>query len=183
MYLGGSGKIHAREAWERGDGRSSLSERVRTCGDCTLCCKVMGVSALEKPGGVWCDHRTRDGCGIYADRPHACRAFECVWLMDPEMPRKFRPDLTKVVLDQDAAGRRLIARCDPANPRAWRREPIYGALKGYAADHWAAGKIVIAVAGRQAWLVAPQQDIDLGEVGPDARLTVRESADSVQVDA
>lgn len=145
----------------------------------------MGVAALEKPGGVWCSHRTAGGCSVYADRPQACRAFECVWLMDPEMPRKFRPDLTKVVLDQDAEGRRLIARCDPANPRAWRREPMYSALKGYAADHWAAGKIVIAVAGRQAWLVAPHQDLDLGEVGPDARLTVREGADgrvSVQVE-
>lgn len=151
-----------------------MSERARTCGDCTLCCKVMGVAALEKPGGVWCRHRVPGGCGIYQDRPDACRAFECVWLMDEEMPRKFRPDLTKVVLDQDAQGLRLIARCDPANPRAWRREPMYGALKGYAADHWAEGRIVIAVAGRQAWLVTPREDINLGEVGPDARLTISE---------
>jgi Ni,Fe-hydrogenase I large subunit len=51
---------------------------------------------------------------------------------------------------------------------------MYGALKGYAADHWADGRIVIAVAGRQAWLVAPREDINLGEVGPDARLTISE---------
>ncbi len=41
---------------------ASLSERRgdknmdRECGTCTLCCKVMGIHALDKPRGVWCDH-------------------------------------------------------------------------------------------------------------------------------
>jgi hypothetical protein len=50
---------------------------------------------------------------------------------------------------------RLIARCDPANPQAWRRDPMHAALRGYAARPWGTGKLVIAVAGRQAWVITP----------------------------
>ncbi|HEY8616564.1 YkgJ family cysteine cluster protein [Phenylobacterium sp.] len=152
--------------------------RAKSCGPCTLCCKVMGVSELAKPGGALCAHaRTGRGCGIYESRPQGCRAFECVWLMDPDMPHRFRPDQTKVVLDMDHEGRRLVARCDPANPLAWRRNPIYAALKGYAQDHWATGKVVMAVAGRRAWVITPKDEIDLGEIDPAARIEVVEQAD------
>lgn len=152
--------------------------RSKTCGPCTFCCKVMAVSELGKPAGAACLHvRAGRGCGIYAERPQGCRTFECVWLMDPEMPHRFRPDQTKVMLDRDHEGRRLIARCDPANPLAWRRNPIHAALKGYAQDHWGTGRIVMAVAGRRAWVITPKEDIDLGEIDPAARIEVVEDAE------
>jgi len=152
--------------------------RPKTCGPCTLCCKVMGVAALEKPAGVMCVHCTAGkGCGIYADRPAGCRSFECVWLMDPEMPHRFRPDQTRVVLDQTSDGARLIARCDPANPMAWRRNPIYAALKAYAGREWGKGKLVTALAGRRTWVISPREEIDLGEVDPQAPLRVIEGPD------
>ena len=94
------------------------------------------------------------------------------------MPHRFRPDQTQVVLDQDADGQRLIARCDPANPRAWCREPLYGALKGYAAKTWGTGKLVLAVAGRQTWVISPRGDIALGEVDPAATLKVVEGREA-----
>jgi hypothetical protein len=153
-------------------------ERRKSCGPCTLCCKVLAVEELRKPMGQLCGHcAVGKGCGIYDSRPHACRTFECVWLMDPQMPHRFRPDQTMVVLDQDPEGRRLIARCDPANPQAWRRNPMYRALKGHAKDHWGQGRIVLAVAGRRTWLVAPEEDVDLGEVDPRASLRVEEGPD------
>jgi hypothetical protein len=155
-----------------------MPNRPKSCGPCSLCCKVLAVEELQKPMGAWCPHvRAGGGCGIYAGRPHACRTFECVWLMDPEMPHRFRPDQTKVVLEQDPEGLRLIARCDPANPQAWRRNPMYAALKGYAADTWGSGKIVLAVAGRRTWVITPREDVDLGEVDPRATLKVVERAD------
>lgn len=155
-----------------------MSLSPKSCGPCTLCCKVLAVEALAKPMGVACVHLARGGgCSIYAERPHACRSFECVWLMDPKMPHRFRPDQTKVVLDQDPEGTRLIARCDPANPQAWRRNPMYAALKGYAADTWGQGKLVLAVAGRHTWVVAPREDVDLGEIDPKSTLKVSERAD------
>ncbi|ODT85904.1 YkgJ family cysteine cluster protein [Phenylobacterium sp. SCN 70-31] len=148
---------------------------MKACGPCTLCCRVLAVGELDKPAGRTCAHqKTGVGCGIYETRPSGCRTFECVWLMDPEMPHRFRPDQTKVVLDQDAQGLRLIARCDPANPQAWRRNPMYAALKGYAADTWGTGRIVLAVAGHRTWLIAPREDVDLGEVDSDAELRVVE---------
>ena len=90
------------------------------------------------------------------------------------MPHRFRPDQTRVMLDQDPAATRLIARCDPANPQAWRRNPMYAALKAYAADSWGAGRIVLAVAGRQTWLITPTSEVDLGEVEPGADLKITE---------
>lgn len=154
-----------------------MSARTKSCGSCTMCCKVLAVNELAKPMGVRCVHVARArGCSIYAERPHACRSFECVWLMDPEMPHRFRPDQTKVVLDQDPEGTRLIARCDPANPQAWRRNPMYAALKGYAADTWGTGRIVLAVAGWRAWLVTPREDVDLGEISVDSHLEITEVA-------
>ena len=42
----------------------------RTCGDCTLCCKVMAIEELAKPVGTWCPHcKPGRGCRIYPDRP------------------------------------------------------------------------------------------------------------------
>jgi hypothetical protein len=154
------------------------SPRTKSCGACTFCCKVMLVSELEKPAGAACAHvRAGKGCGIYDARPRGCRTFECVWLMDPEMPHRFRPDQTKVMLDQDHDSRRLIARCDPANPLAWRRNPMHDALTAYAREHWGTGRIVMAVAGRRAWLITPKEEIELGEIDPEARLEVIEQAD------
>ena len=138
------------------------------------------MSELEKPGGTLCAHcAPGKGCAIYAERPLGCRTFECVWLMDPEMPHRFRPDQTRVVLDQDGDGKRLFARCDPANPMAWKRNPMYAALKGYAADNWGKGKIVMAVAGKRTWLVLPKEDIYLGEIDPGATISIVQTPEGV----
>src|SRR4051794_24207443 len=38
----------------------------RSCGTCTLCCKVVGVLEIDKPGGVWCRHCVSGKhCAIY----------------------------------------------------------------------------------------------------------------------
>ena len=160
-----------------------MPNRSKSCGPCGLCCKVFAVEELKKPMGVMCAHYggAGRGCTIHPDRPHACRSFECVWLMDPDMPHRFRPDQTRVVLDQDPDGSRLIARCDPANPQAWRRNPMYAALKGYAAETWGTGKLVLAVAGRRTWVIAPHEDVDLGEVDPAALLKVVETDGRIAV--
>jgi hypothetical protein len=160
-----------------------MSSRAKSCGPCTMCCKLLAVDELQKPMGVLCPHVVRGaGCGIYETRPHACRTFECVWLMDPEMPHRFRPDQTKVVLDQDPEGLRLIARCDPANAQAWRRNPMYAALKAYAADNWGKGPLVLAVAGRRTWVITPREDIDLGEIDPRSGLRVVEGSGRIEVE-
>ena len=154
---------------------SAPTDPGRTCGTCTLCCKVMSIDVLGKPVGQWCVHcRIGGGCGIYVQRPDPCRAFHCLWVANP-FPDAWAPALTGVVLDVDMDGHRLVARCDPDDPMAWRREPIYAALKGWAREHWPQGRQVVAVADRRTWLVTPtahQPDIDLGQLDPTAPFTV-----------
>jgi hypothetical protein len=56
----------------------------RTCGACSLCCKVYSIAELNKPAGQWCPHLARGpGCTIYKSRPQDCRQFFCAWLLDP----------------------------------------------------------------------------------------------------
>jgi hypothetical protein len=59
----------------------------RTCGDCSLCCKLLEISAerapeVAKPAGQWCKNCVQPGCSIYDRRPALCRDFKCMWLLD-----------------------------------------------------------------------------------------------------
>ena len=101
------------------------------------------------------------------DRPHACRTFACVWLMDPDMPHRFRPDQTKVVLDQDAAG--TASSPDATRqPGRWRRNPMYAALKDCDGDNWGKGRIVLGDSRAPNLGDNPKSDVDLGEIDPRA---------------
>lgn len=74
----------------------------RSCGACTLCCKLpvidwptdppVGRPPLKKPANTWCTYCAQgQGCTIYPDRPLSCAAFQCLWLMGL-MPEGLRPD-------------------------------------------------------------------------------------------
>ena len=150
----------------------------RECGACTLCCKVMGIHELDKPYGVWCPHcKPGSGCGIYETRPASCRTFTCGWLSDETIPDALRPDRSKVVLYFSANGQKLIARCDPGHPTAWRREPLYGQLKRWAARGWAEHVLVTPMVGDRTWVLTPNHEVDLGVVDPGARLAIAEQPD------
>jgi hypothetical protein len=53
---------------------------MRECGECQLCCELVSVPELNKPTNTKCIHQCEAGCGIYSERPDACRAFECLWI-------------------------------------------------------------------------------------------------------
>jgi len=149
----------------------------RTCGACTLCCKTMLIEALDKPIGQWCVHcDIGKGCKTYETRPQACRTFRCGWLQDPSMPDSLRPDRSKVILDLGPDGR-LMARCDASNPTAWKKEPLYSRLKAWSRVGWARGDTVYAVAFPRVWLIAPDEDIDLGAPPADARFHISRGPD------
>ena len=60
---------------------------MRTCGSCSLCCKVMEIKELKKPMNKWCSHCAKGGgCSIYPTRPAECRTFDCLWLKDESLP-------------------------------------------------------------------------------------------------
>ena len=145
-----------------------------------MCCKVMEIPALEKPSGMLCRHVVAGrGCGIHGTHPAACRVFACLWLREPTLPHKFRPDQTKVVMATDVHGTRLTAYCDPANPLAWRREPIRGFLRDQAQARWGTGFAIVAKAGARTWMIGPKGDVDLGDLDDRSPLQIEQGPDGV----
>ena len=93
---------------------------MRACGNCTLCCKVMAITALKKPMNKWCEFCDKGtGCKIYPTRPSECRTFNCLWLSDENFPDEFKPLRSKIVFTVEHGGRRVSAHVDAAFPRAW----------------------------------------------------------------
>ena len=122
-----------------------LSPAAKACGDCGLCCKIMGVTALAKPAGRWCRHFGKaTGCAIYGERPDDCRVFNCLWLLTDALGPEWKPTVAGFVLHSEAGGTRLIVECDPARPHDWRRAPYEAALRRWSE---APGMEVLVLAG------------------------------------
>ena len=99
---------------------------MRTCGSCTLCCKVMEIKELEKPMNKWCDFCDRGvGCKIYPTRPSECRTFDCLWLKDENFPDEFRPQ-------RSGSCSRSSMAADACRLMSMRPFPPHGAKKVYA---------------------------------------------------
>ena len=74
----------------------------RTCGGCSLCCKLLPVKEIGKPAGQRCRHQKfGKGCTIYARRPGSCRFWSCAWLTDKRTEAMRRPDRVHYVVDQE----------------------------------------------------------------------------------
>ena len=71
----------------------------RTCGECTLCCKLLPVRELNKPADTRCKFQRMTGCRIYSKRPSSCRIWSCAWLDDPATANIRRPDRSHYVID------------------------------------------------------------------------------------
>lgn len=128
----------------------------RECGTCTLCCKVMGILELDKPKGVWCEHVLQGrGCGIYADRPHSCRVFSCLWLLEPTLGEEWKPEKSKLVIVPDNDTRATRVYVDAATPNAWMREPYLSALVDFMHKGMAEGRLVFINVGVKHSLMLP----------------------------
>ena len=150
----------------------------RQCGSCTLCCKVLTVAALQKPGGRWCPHcRPGRGCGIYEDRPQECRSFRCLWLADPNFPEEMKPERSKLVFVLEANASRVVAHCDPGRPQAWRDPENYRLLKNMAVVSAPHGKQVVVAEGESYTAILPDRDVPLGIVKIGQSIIYRERRD------
>jgi len=137
----------------------------RACGDCGLCCKLMGVEAIDKRPHSWCPHfRKAQGCAIYTDRPKACADFSCYWLQAEGLDDRWRPDRARFVLHREHGGQTLIVEVDPASPQAWRQEPFHSTFRTWAAQGAPKGLSLNVLVGRRAFEILPDRDVDLGEV-------------------
>jgi hypothetical protein len=143
----------------------------KSCGSCTMCCKVLHIAALNKQHGVWCPHvKPGKGCGIYETRPHECRKFHCGYLSSNLFEDWF-PARSKIVLMADATGG-ITAVVDQSRPDAWREQPFYRQLKAWARELLPAGKYVVVRIGKRAVAVLPDQDFDLGAMEMDEPLVI-----------
>jgi hypothetical protein len=74
----------------------------RTCGECTLCCKLVPVAEIGKPAGKRCQHQAHHvGCRVYDTNrmPSSCRLWNCAWLADEQTVNLRRPDRSHYVID------------------------------------------------------------------------------------
>jgi hypothetical protein len=153
-----------------------LSEK--SCGACSLCCKVLLIPELQKPKDQWCVHcRPGAGCGIYETRPAVCRAFQCRWIVDPAMGPEWQPHLCGMVFVMDSDNR-LGVHVDPDMPGAWRQEPYFTALRRLAAIRLKRGAFVFVMEHGLTTVLLPQQEIAVGRVGPEDRIVLRETFNS-----
>jgi hypothetical protein len=80
-----------------------VTGRMRQCGDCQLCCKLLPVRSLGKAGGQKCEHQSHaKGCGVYAKLMRVapeCRLWSCRWLVEDDTADLRRPDRSHYVID------------------------------------------------------------------------------------
>lgn len=148
-----------------------MNENRRQCGDCSLCCKVLGIPELEKPKDSWCANFTAGiGCRIYERRPLSCRNFSCRWLDDPTMGPEWKPSSCKMVVGSRPG--LFVVHVDPAVSQPWRAEPFLSVLKRLSAQGLNKGVIVMVIEKRRTIVILPDREVDLGMIGPDARIAM-----------
>jgi len=148
-----------------------VTDSHRQCGDCSLCCKVLGIPELDKPKDSWCPNFVAGaGCRIYADRPPSCHNFVCRWLSDASMGPEWKPSVCKMVIDSRPS--LFVAHVDPAVSRPWCAEPYISALKRLSAQGLTKGVIVMVIERRRTIVILPDREVDLGVIGPDARIAM-----------
>lgn len=135
----------------------------KTCGECSLCCKVLNIDELEKPMGVWCRHFAKGvGCGIYADRPEVCRGYQCTWTWAAPLDERWRPDRAGFMIHPGPVASEVEIVVDPSRPDAWRKEPYYSTIKRWS-DRATASitRVIVRTRGRVI-VVFAETEIDLG---------------------
>jgi uncharacterized protein len=112
----------------------------RTCGACSLCCKLPYIPELNKSIDSWCRHARPGvgGCSIYSERPASCRSFTCGWLLgarelgDEWFPARCKMIVTRREPRYNLAEQGMLVTVDPTYPNAWRRKLYYGQLLAWA---------------------------------------------------
>ena len=137
----------------------------RSCGTCTMCCKVYTIRELNKPAGRWCIHCVQgSGCGVHPSRPRSCREFFCSWLVDPNLGPAWKPEVCRFVLSADATHRAIMVTVDPGRPLAWKREPYYPVLKQFSEVFFRIDQKVLVNLNGHITVILPDRDVPIGAV-------------------
>ena len=128
----------------------------RSCGSCTLCCRLPEIDAFSKPANVPCSNCIHArGCAIYQDRPQLCRDFLCLWMISEGLTEEWHPSHSHMMIY--AQGPQITVLVDPAYPDAWRHEPYISQLRQWASDASLAGGYVIVFAGEEVSKISPTE--------------------------
>jgi len=147
----------------------------RSCGECTLCCKLIGVTELDKPKGIWCKHcDVGVGCKIYANRPAECRAFHCGYLVNDRLGEHWKPSRSKMVVTTD--GPSVTIYVDPGRPGAWRVEPFQSELKHLAQQAMRDNAQILVQQGKNTIVILPDGEKNIGVLSDDQAVVTAESA-------
>lgn len=123
----------------------------RSCGPCTVCCTVYGVSELKKDPGVPCQHKGQ-GCTIYEKRPPTCEEFDCLWKLGLGSPED-RPDLLGIVFDvADARGEQAIVAREHQEGAFERAQPLL--------EHLAKTLVVFLLQGDSRKIIGPTDKVE-----------------------
>jgi hypothetical protein len=145
----------------------------RGCNSCTLCCKVLEVKALAKPGGKWCPHcKIGTGCTIYEQRPYDCSAFSCGYLVLAELGEEWRPAVSHLVIMDTLSEEAINVAVDPERPDAWHRQPYYASLQAWARRAIVKQRRVVVHVRNRRIVILPDHAVDLGPVATDELICV-----------
>jgi hypothetical protein len=137
----------------------------RSCEGCTMCCKVLGIAALQKPVQEWCSHCTiGKGCRIYETRPAECARFYCSYLLTGDLGEEWKPANCRMVLGYEQHANRIVVHVDASRADAWKKEPFYAQIKTWAKGAARIGGQVVVWQGLDAIVVLPDRDVNLGRV-------------------
>src|SRR5262249_35610843 len=157
----------------------------RSCGSCTLCCKLFDVPEVPTMAGKWCRHcDPGKGCRIYDTRPQACRKFFCGWMVSPGLGAEWKPERSKGIVLLHMVGETfwLNAHGDESYPSAWRRPDFYKRLRAIESGNPAVGnRLGVGVGvqiGRRHIIILPDRDIDVGSSPPTRSWLLRHARDS-----
>ena len=140
-----------------------------------MCCKLLGIEALEKPRLTLCTHCTvGKGCGIYEERPVECAEFYCAWLVNPGLGDEWRPRDAKMMIAFDAVSNRVVVHVDPQRSDAWKKQPHYRQIKNMAVQALRNQGHLLVWQGREAIVVLPDRDVSLGSNAEDIVVVVTE---------
>jgi hypothetical protein len=141
-----------------------------------MCCKVYRIEDLKKPAGKWCSHCAIGvGCKIYDDRPQQCRAFDCVWIQDAEMPQSWKPENSKIVFSIWPSTGFVYGQVDPGAPSAWKKEPYLSGLRAWSEKLLQERRHLLIFVGSNATLIMPPGPVEIGPMSPDDGFIVRET--------
>ena len=142
---------------------------MKSCGGCDTCCRIYQIDELAKPAGKLCAHACA-GCAIYDARPPVCRTFDCLWLMRPELPPEWRPDVAGFVLRLDNEGATLWVDADPLCPDWWRREPYYSQIKEWSGNiQFRKGLVMVSIPAG-VFVIFPETDVFIAHPPQGARV-------------